>query len=129
MPQLVKVITEEELARRQPAGGIDLSTYMDIIDSIREQGGVGGALSLAEDENQRAEKRRMSVAAKERGVTLVWRKAPERQLRFVLAEEGKPAPGSRQRKNGANAARENGAQAAPAAPAATNGRKGRGKKA
>ena len=101
MPQLTKVITEEELTRRQPAGGIDLSAYMDIIDSIREQGGVGGSLSLSQDENQRAEKRRMSVAAKERGLKLVWRKAPDGQLRFVLAEEGQPAPGSRRRQAGA----------------------------
>ena len=97
MPQLTKVITEEELSRRQTSGGLDLSAYMGIIDNIREQGGVGGNLSLSEDENQRTEKRRMSVAAKERGLTLVWRKAPEGQLRFVLAEEGKPAPGSRRR--------------------------------
>ena len=55
MPQLTKVITEEELTRRQSTGGIDLSAYMDIIDSIREQGGVGGSLSLSQDENQRAE--------------------------------------------------------------------------
>ena len=63
----------------------------------------------------------MSVAAKERGLTLVWRKAPERQLRFVLAEAGKPTPGARQRKNGV--------KPAPAQPElAAAGRKGRRKK-
>ena len=102
MPQLDKVLTEEDLRGSRAAGGaLDLAPYTDIIDNIREQGGVGGALSLSQDENQRAEKRRLSVAAKQRGFTLVWRKAPERQLRFVLAEEGKPAPGSRRRQAGA----------------------------
>ncbi len=125
MPQLDREFTEEDLSRRSPTGGLDLSAYMDIIDNIREQGGVGGSLSLSEDENQRTEKRRMSVAAKERGLTLVWRKAPDRQLRFDLAEEGKPAPGARQRKNGAKPA----PAAEPTAPATASGRKGRGKKA
>ena len=123
MPQLAKVLTEEDLHRGRAAGGgaLDLAPYMDIIDNIREQGGVGGTLSLSEDESQRTEKRRMSVAAKERGLKLVWRRASERQLRFVLAEEGQPTPGGRPRRSNAKAAE------APE-PAAANGRRGRSRK-
>ena len=121
MPQLDKVLAEQDLHRGRAAASLDLAPYMDIIDNIREQGGVGGTLSLSEDESQRTEKRRMSVAAKERGLKLVWRKAPERQLRFVLAEEGQPTPGGRPRRSNAKAA------AAPE-PAAANGRRGRSRK-
>ncbi len=98
MPTLDKVLREEDLKRGQAGGGgLDLTPYMEMVDTIRAQGGVGGLLSLAEGERQRAEKRRMSLAAKHQGYQLIWRTAPERKLRFVLATPGAPVPGGRKR--------------------------------
>ena len=76
---------------------IDLTPYLRLIDGVLEQGGVGAVLSLEEGEQQRTQKRRLSLAAKERGYRLVWRTAPPGQLRFVLARPGEPAPGGRRR--------------------------------
>ena len=98
MPELVTVLTEADLRRGQSAAQQDLTPYMDIIDTLREQGGVGGVLRLDEDESQRTVKRRMSIAARDRGYELTWRKAPAGQLRFVLAEPGQPRPGGRPRR-------------------------------
>ncbi len=98
MPQLAHILTEEDLSRRGIAGGPDLTPYMGIIDALREQGGVGGVLSLDEGESQRTVKRRMSIAAKERGYALTWRKPQDGQLKFVLAQPGQPVPGSRKRR-------------------------------
>ena len=120
MPQLTHVLTDEELERGRRVGGMDLAPYLAIITTIREQGGRGGVLTLGEGENQRTEKRRMSVAAKQQGLELTWRKAPEGQLRFVLAEPGQPRPDGRRRQQ-REAAEENGGSP-PAAPAG-NGRR------
>ena len=98
MPQLEHVLTQEDLTRRGTGGGPDLTLYMDIIDTLREQEGVGGVLSLDEGESQRTVKRRMSIAAKERDYQLTWRKAPEGQLRFVLAAPGEAPPDGRRRR-------------------------------
>ena len=98
MPELTTVLTEADLKRGRAAAQTDLAPYMDIIDTLREQGGVGGVLSLDEGESQRTVKRRMSIAAKERGFQLIWRKAQDGQLRFVLAEPGQPTPGGRPRR-------------------------------
>ena len=97
MPQLTRILTEEDLARHGRVSRLDLSPYIMILDTVRE-GGVGGVLELEAGENQRATKRRLSLAAKERGWKLVWRKADEGQLRFVLADQGQPTPGGRPRR-------------------------------
>ena len=99
MPELTTVLTETDLKRGRAAAQADLTPYMDIIDTLREEGGVGGVLSLDEGESQRAVKRRMSIAAKERGYELTWRKPQDGQLKFVLAQPGQPAPGSRKRRS------------------------------
>ena len=98
MPELTTVLTEADLKRGRAAAQPDLKPYMDIIDNLREQDGVGGVLSLDEGESQRTVKRRMSIAAKERGYQLTWRKAPEQQLRFVLAAAGEAPPDARRRR-------------------------------
>ena len=97
MPELARVLTEEDLRRAGPGTHLDLSPYLAIVDEVAG-GGVGGELALDEDENQRATKRRMSLAAKERGYELTWRRAPERSLRFVLARPGEARPGGRPRR-------------------------------
>ncbi len=98
MPKLSKVLTESDLraARARPA--MDLTPYLEIVDSVIKQGGVGGQVTLLPEESQRTEKRRLSLAAKQRQVELTWRKAPAGELKFVLSEPGKPAPGGRRRR-------------------------------
>ncbi len=98
------MLRAEDLHRgRAGSGGLDLTPYLAMIAAVRAAGGVGGHVLLEDDENQRAEKRRLSVAAKDQGDTLVWRTAPDRQLRFVLAKPGEPVPGGRKRANPAPA--------------------------
>lgn len=97
MPRLDQVLRAEDLQRGRAVVRIDLTPYLRLIDGILEQGGVGAVLSLEEGEQQRTQKRRLSLAAKERGYRLVWRTAPPGQLRFVLARPGEPAPGGRRR--------------------------------
>lgn len=97
MPRLEQVLRAEDFQRGRAVVRIDLTPYLRLIDSILEQGGVGAVLSLEEGEQQRTQKRRLSLAAKERSYRLVWRTAPPGQLRFVLARPGEPAPGGRRR--------------------------------
>jgi hypothetical protein len=97
MPELARVLTEEDIRARGPMR-MDLTPYLAIVDEVAG-GGVGGELTLDEDENQRATKRRMSLAAKERGYDLTWRKSRDRELRFVLARPGEPRPGGRPRRS------------------------------
>ena len=97
MPQLSRVLTEEDLKRSESASRLDLSPYLAIVDDV-VAGGVGGQLTLGDDENQRAEKRRLSTAAKQRGYDLTWRKTEPGELRFVLARPGETRPGGRPRK-------------------------------
>ncbi len=100
MPALEKVLREEDLQRGRAGGGsLDLTPYLAMIAAVRTEGGVGGQVTLEPEESQRTEKRRLSVAAKDQGYQLVWRKAAERQLRFVLAKPGEPVPGGRKRAN------------------------------
>ena len=98
MPQLDKVIMESDLTSSRSSTGMDLAPYLEILDRIREESGVGGEVSLLGDESQRTEKRRLSVAAKQRGLKLTWRKSPQGRLRFVLSGEGAPPPDGRRRR-------------------------------
>ncbi len=99
MPQLNKVLTESDLASARAPAAMDLTPYLGIIDDVRRQGGVGGVLTLALGESQRTEKRRLSLAAKQRGYHLTWRKSPPGELRFVLSHPGQAAPGGRRRRS------------------------------
>lgn len=77
---------------------MDLTPYFAIIDEVRQKG-VGGELELVSAESKRTEKRRLSIAAKQRGLKLTWRKSQEGELRFVLSTPGAaPADGRRRRK-------------------------------
>ena len=98
MPRLERVIQETDLTSSRTTAGMDLTPYMEILDQIREEGGVGGEVSLSGDESQRTEKRRLSVAAKQQGMKLTWRKSAPGKLRFVLADEGAPPPDGRKRR-------------------------------
>ena len=96
MPELTKVLTEEDLRAPGRMSQLDLSPYLELLSTVKQQG-VGGIVTLGEGESQRTEKRRFSLASKQQGYRLIWRSSPPRQLRFVLAEEGQPAPGGRRR--------------------------------
>jgi hypothetical protein len=98
MPELTKILGSDDLTRALRITALDLTPYMDIIDAIREQGGAGAEVRLSTGEQRRTEKRRLSMAAKERGYQLVWRTAPTDRLKFVLATPGEPAPGGRRRR-------------------------------
>jgi hypothetical protein len=69
-----------------------------MVVAILVDDGVSGTVTVAPDESQRVEKGRLRRAAKERGRILVWRKAPARELRFVLAEPEGLIPGARRRR-------------------------------
>jgi hypothetical protein len=98
MPTLTKILTDEDVQHQNRMQRIDLTPYLATLDAVREQAGVGGILTLSEGESQRTEKRRMSTAAKARGLHLTWRSSQPGQLRFVVAENGQRAPGSRARR-------------------------------
>ena len=119
MPQLTRVLTEEDVRRRQPGRNIDFAPYMALLDAVQAHGGVGAQVSLDEGEKQRTEKRRLSLAAKERGLKLTWRRSDAGELRFVLSGEGEPTPGGRPRRRPAEAT------APEPEPAPTNGRRRR----
>ncbi len=98
MPKLTKVLTEADLAGARARPVMDLKPYLNVIDEIAKQGGVGGEVSLGPGESQRTEKRRLSLAAKQSGYKLTWRKSTPGELKFVLAAPGHPAPGGRRRR-------------------------------
>jgi hypothetical protein len=98
MPTLEKVLKESDLTASRTPPGMDLGPYLELIDSIKGDGGVGGEVSLKADESQRTEKRRLSLAAKQRGYKLTWRKARHGGLKFVLSQPGQAAPGGRRRR-------------------------------
>ena len=101
MPKLAKVLTDADLRAARARPVMDLTPYLEVIDSITRQGGVGGELVLSPDESQRTEKRRLSLAAKQRNLVLTWRKSSPGQLRFVLSAPGEQAPGGRRRREAA----------------------------
>ena len=117
MPQLARVLREEDLQGRGQTSRMDLTPYIGLLETVRAQDGLGGMLTLEEGESQRSEKRRLSIAAKQQGYKLQWRKSQPGELRFVLAQDGQPMPGSRKR-------REPPAPAAAPAPARRGRRTG-----
>ena len=101
MPSLAKVLQQEDMERGRGMVRMDLTPYTDIIEQVRSEGGVGGEVALHDNESKRTEKRRLSIAAKQVGMKVTWRKADDGLLRFVLSEPGGPVPGGRQRNRGA----------------------------
>ncbi len=98
MPKLTKVLTETDLTAARARPVMDLKPYLNVIEEITKQGGVGGEVSLAPTESQRTEKRRLSLAAKQLGYKLTWRKSTPGDLKFVLSSPGQAAPGGRRRR-------------------------------
>ena len=98
MPTLAKILTESDLTRSRAQTGLDLGPYLDIIESVSGGSGVGGEVQLTPSESQRTEKRRLTLAAKQKGFSLTWRKSPQGVLRFVLSRAGSLPPGGRKRR-------------------------------
>ena len=98
MVKLKRVLKQEDLAPTRVPAAADLAPYVEIIDRVRSEGGVGAEVILQPGESQRTEKRRLSLAAKARKLKLTWRTAPPGELRFVLSEPGEAAPGARRRR-------------------------------
>ncbi len=98
MPKLAKVLTEADLTSARGQSRMDLTPYMEIIDEVSRQGGLGGELTLNSGESQRTEKRRLSIAAKQRNVKLTWRKPRDGGLRFVISNPGATPPDGRRRR-------------------------------
>ena len=97
MVRVKRMLTQEDLRRAAPVSKADLSEYTAQIDEIVNSEHLGAELELEpeEQQEQRAIKRRYSVAAKQLGYDLTWRQAPKGELRFVLARLGEKAPGGR----------------------------------
>ncbi len=95
---LTRVLRDEDMQRGAAPPRLDLTPYMDIIDTILEQSGAGGHLALGPGESQRTEKRRLSIAAKQRNLKLTWRKPRDGGLRFVLSNPGATPPDGRRRR-------------------------------
>lgn len=84
MPGLTKVLTLEELSERSNAAGVDLSPYKAILCTVKDQEAGGADIALLEGEDQRKEKRRFSIAARELGILLRWKASQEEGvLRFT----------------------------------------------
>lgn len=127
MPQVKQMLTEEDIQAKPPRTIMDLSEYIQIIESIQQEGAKGSIVTLGEGETQRTEKRRLSLAAKEKGLELTWRKAADGELKFVVAPIGETAPGSRKRTPKATA--EPKATDAPSEQSSEQPRRGRRNKA
>lgn len=68
---------------------VDLTPYEEFLRPLSV--GEGGLITLEEGDLPRVVKRRLSVAARERGVAVRWRTAPEGKLRFQLVEPKRKA--------------------------------------
>ena len=95
MPIIAKLLTVEELKRAAPVSQQDLSEYISLLKQVADSGNAGADLSLGTGEDQRTEKRRLTLAAKAIDKVVVWRKAPKGTMRFVLTSKGEQAPGAR----------------------------------
>ena len=102
MPTLAKVLTADDLRAGARQTHIDLSEYYELIDAVCRQAGHGGIITLGDGESQRTEKRRLSIAAKERGLKLTWRKSAPGELRFVLSDPASRPPDGRRRRGPAD---------------------------
>ena len=59
MPELTKILSEDDLARRGGMPRLDLTTYVSLIDRVRDEQVVVGIVTLNPGEGQRTEKRRV----------------------------------------------------------------------
>src|SRR5439155_10915500 len=76
-----------ELTARRGPGTIDLSEYKHWIEQAHEKANGWGEIQLERDDNQRAIKRRTTIAGKELGKTVKWhRKSNHERLIFQVID-------------------------------------------
>jgi hypothetical protein len=98
MVKLGKVISLNDLAARKKRPVMDYSAYFFMIEQIIKDSGCGGMADLDEGDNARTERRRLSLAAKQLGYNLAWRKSEPKTLKFVIWKDGEKRPGGRRKK-------------------------------
>ncbi|MBI4507735.1 MAG: hypothetical protein HY691_19570 [Chloroflexi bacterium] len=83
MPKFAKVppAEVERLKRRQPTT-LDLSPYVAFLETLKS--GDWGTVTLEEGESQRAIKRRLTTAAKQKGIPIRYRKSKEGKIYFEV---------------------------------------------
>jgi hypothetical protein len=96
MPKLIASRGPEELRKQARTLHVDLSFYLNELQELQREGKVEGTWELLKDEKQRMEKRYFTMAARELGLGIAWKKAGEREIRLVVAPAGEPLPGSRE---------------------------------
>ena len=84
MPTFAKLSQAEvdELRRHRPQTQ-DLGEYLAYVDTLKA--GDWGSVTLEEGDTQRTVERRLTTAAKQKGMTLKYKRAPEGQLLFEAA--------------------------------------------
>lgn len=83
MPRFQKLSAAEvESLRRRRVSKQDLSDYLTFLDTF--QSGEWGSVSLQEGESQRAIKRRLTVAAKQQGKQIRYKKGEEGRIVFEV---------------------------------------------
>ena len=95
MPEWERELNPEDIERRAPTPKEgELKPYMAIIDNAKQTTIRGGVVKLLPEDKQRTVKRRLSVAARQQGFNLTWRKSPvEGRLLFVLTQGDETPPG------------------------------------
>jgi|DewCreStandDraft_1066081.scaffolds.fasta_scaffold00011_188 hypothetical protein len=85
MPIFEKLSEEEvQKLRRRRSPTLDLSEYLAFLDTLGP--GDWGAVTLKEGETQRAVKRRLTMAAKQKGWQLRYRRSPDGRIVFEVRE-------------------------------------------
>jgi hypothetical protein len=68
---------------------VDLGPYFAILDAVQAQGGAGGTVRLDPEERKLAEMRRLSMAARRRGLRLVWLYSSAEEISFRVVARPK----------------------------------------
>ena len=72
-----------ELTTRRGPGTVDLSEYKHWVEQAQQEANGWGEIQLQDDDNQRAIKRRTTIAGKELGKTIKWHRKSNRERRSM----------------------------------------------
>jgi hypothetical protein len=83
MPKFEKLTASEvERLKKRRNATQDLSAYLSYLDTLKS--GDWGALTLEQGETQRAIKRRLTMASKQKGIILRYKKGDEGRIIFEV---------------------------------------------
>jgi len=68
---------------------VDLGPYFAILDAVLAQAGAGGTVRLHPEERKLTEMRRLSMAARQRGLRLVWLYSTAEEITFRVVPRPK----------------------------------------